>query len=305
MNLVLAVLIGASVLLLTTVPMVGEVAGIGLPAVALGAAVVGLRRHRDRRDIAAGCAAMAIVAVVGTILPWSPTDLPSPTGGATVGVANLTASNDGEEAAATLNLVHPDVLVTAETPVLAVEALRAAYPHTLSAGRPLGGTNVYSVHPLRRLPQPAGLQRVKLVVIAVDAPQPFTLVAAHLPRPWWRTQGLVGMPDTPQYEASLVDQRDTVNALAEALGRIQGPVVLAGDLNMVDRGWGYRRVTALMDDAMRSSWTAPTSTKALFLPLRLRIDHILVGGGLCAQALDRVALAGSDHIGIQARVGAC
>lgn len=304
-NLILAVLLGASLLLLVDVPLAGEVLGIGLPLLGLIAAGVGIARHRTRRDVAAGCAAVALAAVAGTILPWTPTDHVVPTSGTTVAVANLSASNDGEQAAALLNRSRPDVLVTAETPVLALVALADGYPHTLAAGRALGGTNIYSVHPLRRLPQPAGLGRVKLVVVAVDAPQPFTLVAAHLPRPWWRTQGLVDMPETPRYQASLVDQRDTVTALVEALARIDGPVVLAGDLNLADRGWGYRRITGLLDDPMRSSWTSPTSIKGVFLPLRLRIDHILVGGGLCGGALPRLPLAGSDHVGIQAQVGAC
>ncbi len=58
-------------------------------------------------------------------------------------------------------------------------------------------------------------------------------------------------------------------------------MVLAGDLNLSDRGPSNHRLTAVLHDAMRSGWAAPTSLKWPQRLLLLRIDHVLVSDGWC------------------------
>ena len=313
-----ALLLPWSILLLDRVPVVGELVGILLPVFGLAAACAAVWLHlRWRRSTGPGglpstvtvaAVTLALACVAGTVLPWTPLDLQPPRG-QTVEIvsANIRSANDGDAATDELLATGADVLVTVETPLLAIEGLQAVYPYTSTAlPRQLGGVNVWSRFPLQRLPDLDGLQEARSVVVRVEAPSPFVLVAVHLPRPWPTSRGLVGdAPHPTRYDADLLTQRRLAEALAAGLEGVEGPVVVAGDTNLSDRGYGYRQLTGVVDDVMRSTWALPTSTKPLFLPLRLRIDHLMVGGGLCAEALPRVPLAGSDHEGVSAAIGPC
>lgn len=312
MRLLLAFLVPWAVLLAPRVPLVGELVGVLLPVIGAFAALAALRRHRRMAGTAAPAAgvvaraSLALACVAGTIGPWMPVAGPRPDQPIVVVSANLLSTNDADEATRQLIATGADVLVTVETPTLALEGLAAAYPHRLAAPpRPLGGVNVWSTYPLRRLPQMAGTAEARTVTAWVEAPVPFRIIAAHLPRPWITSLGLVSDGVRRRYEANLLTQYRLVEAVATGLAATSGPVVLAGDLNLNDRGYGYRRLTGVLDDATRSQWGTATSTKPLFLPLRLRIDHILVGGGWCGAALPRVPLEGSDHEGVVAAVGPC
>ncbi|MGF1666562.1 MAG: endonuclease/exonuclease/phosphatase family protein [Acidimicrobiia bacterium] len=92
--------------------------------------------------------------------------------------------------------------------------------------------------------------------------------------------------------------------LADHVAGIEGPVVVAGDLNANDRGVGYRTmvIDGRLRDAIRTGWASTTSLK--WWPLLLRIDHILTRG-MCSADADDVMLPGSDHRGLVVAIGSC
>jgi endonuclease/exonuclease/phosphatase family metal-dependent hydrolase len=83
-------------------------------------------------------------------------------------------------------------------------------------------------------------------------------------------------------------------------------VVVAGDLNSPDRAPDYRALVARggLIDAMRAEWAAPTSV-GKWMPLLVRIDHVLVSAGWCGDGARRFPLPGSDHAGITVSIGPC
>lgn len=310
MRLIFALLVPWTVLLVARIPLAGEPIAIVMPVLGGLAALSALRVHlgdgRQMTRRVIGRASLALACVAGTVLPWAPLSRPAPSDPVVVVTANLLSTNNADEATRQLIATGADVLVTVETPLLALEGLAEVYPHRLSAPpQPLGGVSLWSTYPLRRLPQLDGTAEARTVVAWVEAPEPFRVVAAHLPRPWITSGGLLNSGIRRRYEANLLTQYRLIDAVADGLAATPEPVVLAGDLNVNDRGHGYQRLTDVLEDATRSAWGTATSTKLLFLPLRLRIDHLMVGGGLCAEALPRVPLAGSDHEGVSAAIGPC
>jgi endonuclease/exonuclease/phosphatase (EEP) superfamily protein YafD len=97
----------------------------------------------------------------------------------------------------------------------------------------------------------------------------------------------------------------TLSKFVDAIDAETGPVVVAGDLNLTDRGRGYRELTAHLDDAMRGIRGGRTEVKASYRPLLLDIDHILEPPAWCADGARRFHISGSDHRGVTARVGPC
>ena len=294
------------VLLASRVPLVGEVVGIFLPATALLAIAFGLRAATSRRQpmAAALAASLALAGVTGTLLPRAPIPLPPPEGGVSLISANMTASNDGWLASGVLAALAPDVVVTLETPRVTLLELGTTYANRVGdSPRGLGGVNVFSDRPLTVLPPLPGTEGARSVIVQVGGANPFTLVAAHLPRPWLWGGGLEGA-SRRGYQATPLTQLRLVRAFADGIADLPRPVVVAGDLNLSDRGHGYRLLTRQLDDVMRTRWAAVTSTRAAYLPLLLRIDHVLVDGW-CGQARGLVPLPGSDHSGVAADLGPC
>ncbi|WP_298798739.1 endonuclease/exonuclease/phosphatase family protein [uncultured Pseudonocardia sp.] len=163
----------------------------------------------------------------------------------------------------------------------------------------LGGPDVavFSRFPIRRLegPGPAlpGLR------VQVDAPAgPFVVYGLHVPRPWLTDEG--------GYQATVAEHHAIMTALAARIAAEPGPVVVAGDLNSSDRGRDYRLLVGptQLVDAARAGAVSYTST-GKWLPLLLRIDHLLVGPGWCGEGARQIGLPGSDHRGVTATVGPC
>jgi hypothetical protein len=290
--LLLAALPWAWFLVRDALSLVADTVAILLPLLAVLAAVLAVALGRRRGVLPA--VSVLLAGAVAVVAPWTPADAGAvaPAGAVTVASANVTAMPSTVPA---LRDVGADVLVVVEDNPAIDEALSATYPnHTFTSGPP--GVGVYSRFPVRLL-DPVGPDLPGLRV-AVDAPTPFVLYALHVPRPWWTGSGA--------YQATADEHHRLVEAVAAAVEREPGPVVLAGDLNSTDRGRDYRLLTgpAGLTDAMRDSWTGPTSvtTWRVFL---LRIDHLLVGPGWCGDAARRFALPQSDHDGITATVGPC
>lgn len=111
----------------------------------------------------------------------------------------------------------------------------------------------------------------------------------------------VETPDGPVWVASLhlpwpypFQQHEQVDRIVPVLNALNGPVVVAGDFNMVPWSHAVRQI----EKAARSERAGPvvrTLTKTAGI-LRLPIDHVLVPGG---QGLMEIRpLLGSDHLGV-------
>lgn len=119
---------------------------------------------------------------------------------------------------------------------------------------------------------------------------PFTFVAAHPVRPLVRRS-----------TGWAVDHQ----RLRDAVADIDGPVVVAGDLNATPDHTPYRALldVGLVDavDATNGGWqpTWPAdgqwSWLGLPVPPLVRIDHVLVGQGVRAYDVRAVTVAGTDH----------
>ena len=103
------------------------------------------------------------------------------------------------------------------------------------------------------------------------------LQAPQLPARWHRGSLVLV---APQYETSIQD--DELERLLGELDLLQGPVVVAGDLNMTDQSPGYKELTRRLGDAHREvGWglglTFPDrEARRITSPFPLmRIDYIL------------------------------
>jgi hypothetical protein len=274
----------------------GDVVAILFVPIALGlvcfAAAAGIR-WRPALIVAGSAAVLGLVAVVG---PWTPFDAGRVAPGPGVRVAGANIGPGFAESADALRGLNADVLVVSELE----EDLHAE----LAPGYRYGQLEtdeakvaMYSRFPYRVLERPS--EDLPGLRVEVAGPSgPFVLYALHVPRPWFRRSG-------GAFQVTIDEHRRLI-ALVAARARAETlPVVVIGDLNAPDRSSDYR---VLLDrgglsDAMRDGWTGPTSL--LWAPLLLRIDHIMVGGGWCADGSRQFELPESDHRGVTAVVGPC
>ena len=96
------------------------------------------------------------------------------------------------------------------------------------------------------------------------------------------------------------EQHAQSRRLAKHLAGLEGPVLIAGDFNMVPWGGSVQRIAAAAD-AMRLAGARNTYRAGGAL-LPLTIDMVLVPDGATGQVEVR-PLMGSDHYGILARIG--
>lgn len=278
-----------------------EVVAVGLPLLGVASvlgSVAGLISKVARRALPFTLSTILMVTTA-VVLPRIPDPGPTPVDRTMrMASANLTGENRlAGEGVMALARSGADVLVLLEAnphALDAVGALAAEYPF-VESGTLLGFSRVMVVSrfPLEQVELPAELETGRIVAVEVSAPEPFTLFAAHLPRPWRTTS------DT---QATPAEQQRLITSLTDHVAGVDGPLVLAGDLNATDRGMGYRTLTASLTDVIRTDWASTTSSK--WWPLLLRIDHVLARG-LCASAANAVPLPGSDHRGLSVTLGAC
>lgn len=267
---------------------------VGLPILGLaGLLVGGLASVRTGRlvPLAAGLSCAAAVAT-GILAPRAPQDATAPDQPIRFAVANIQRGNGtSERAIGALRAQEPDVMVAIEMPPGFAARLQEAsgeLVHHLAHGE-LG---VWSRWPVRSQALPTGYPDVRLLRVRVEADQPFVLYAFHA--------------RNPLYEESFADQRRLDELLAGAAEEAGLPVVLAGDFNLSDRAQGYRVLTETYRDAMRAgTWASDTYDLHVWRALLLRIDHLFVPAGWCAQRASTFDVPGSDHDGIAATVGPC
>lgn len=276
---------------------------IGLPVVVT--AVVGLgalvAAVRGRWGLLVGALSWLVFGAVTIVGPWLPRQTDSPIEGVRVVAANVHGDDAREPVvAAELSAQAAQVLVVSEISRELHNLLSARYPHVLDsrAGNGPPAVAVFSDLPLTDLGLPGGLRGQRGLRVQVEGPAgPFVLYGMHLDRP--RFGPSVG----PQ--VSVRAHRRIIASLRDAAAAEELPVVVAGDLNLVDRSSGYRRLTGHFDDAMLAGWGRPTAYRPIGLPFLPRIDHVLMPAGWCSTSPAVVNLTGSDHRAVGATVGPC
>ena len=257
-------------------------------ALLVAAAVV----RRRALPLAALSWVLAFLSVV--VLPWRPVGGPAPVESMRIVAANTLVRNVQYDAVAADVLAQdPDVVVISEVTFALDQRLRVRYAHRVF----WRGVAAYSNLTLHSGELPAALADQRGVRVIVDAPAgPVVLYAMHLQKPGGKASSV---------EVGFRTHRRIVDHLALAADREQLPVIIAGDLNLSDRTTGYRKLTNVLDDAMRSRWAEPTSLRWSTRFLLARIDHILMPEQWCSTDSRVFHLTGSDHRGVAATVGPC
>lgn len=279
-----------------------EVVAIFLPPLVLLAvvAIVVAMAVTRRRALLASAASWTLFGIVAVFLPWVPhsTGHVAPGRGVTVAVANALYSNPTKaQAAADIAAIDADIVVVPEDTRELHTLLAARYPYAHRYRFASASLGVFSRLPVREGPDPQVYFAARYLRLEVGGPSPFVLWAMHLPRPWFIA--------TSDYQLRPGGHARVLSRFTEAIAKETLPVVVAGDLNLTDRGRGYRKLTAHLDDAMRGIRGGRTEVKPSYRPLLLNIDHILEPPSWCADRARRFRISGSDHRGITARVGPC
>jgi endonuclease/exonuclease/phosphatase (EEP) superfamily protein YafD len=274
-----------------------DVVAVALPIVGIAAivvaAIVGAATRRPW-PVVAGLSVFAVCAVA-VLAPRLPRAITVPEPGIRLAMANVWDGNPTPEAVpASMVERGSDVLVAVEMPdgsfrgsmtaAAASSGLRSTVGH--------GELGAWSRFPMRELDD-RGLPPGRVMRVRVDAPgTPFVLYAVHALN--------------PLHDGGFADQRSFIDDVLEAVADERLPVVIAGDLNMSDRGMAYRSMDAALVDAMRANTlTGTTYFAGWWSAMLLRIDHVFVSNRWCADDSGTFTVAGSDHHGVEVSVGPC
>jgi hypothetical protein len=300
---------------------------IGLPVLIGAAAVIALHLMIARRSAlwAGTLASLILLFVTSVILPTRPIDRPEPINSFRIASINLGGVWYSDNDVGYLDTrKSPNILIGSELAQSHDNELRERFDNVISDIIPLERTQanraglgpqsndyrkfgfpsigVYSDFPLNRLPDPlaneitGGLPGIRASVSTPDGE--IVLYALHVPRP--------GSGDGV-YELSITDQSRMIDAIADAIAAETLPVILVGDLNVVDRSESYRDLTNELVDGMREErWARPTRSHAFLHSLLMaRIDHVLVSEALCITDASAERLLFTDHTPIYADIGTC
>jgi endonuclease/exonuclease/phosphatase (EEP) superfamily protein YafD len=281
-----------------------DVVALGMP-VLVGVAVLGtvvlaaLRRRTALLAVAVSWLLFGLVVVVG---PWVPRPGADPVDAVRVVAANTFGSQSyPPSVGADIAEQSPQVVVISELSAGTEEELRSRFDAVERAAPGRSGqphVGVFTDLPVERLDVPAGVDGSRGVRLRIEGPSgPFVLYGLHLPPPRPR-------PGDPP-DVSVREHRRIVDAVHDAIAVEDLPVVVAGDLNLVDRTYGYRQLLGVLDDAMRDGWVRPTARRRPTLPVLGRVDHVLVSESWCSTDTSIFSLTGSDHRGVAATVGPC
>jgi hypothetical protein len=304
-----------------------EYVAIGLPVLVGAATLVALHFVFAKRSLSRFALVLSLVIffVVSVVLPMRPTDRPDPIDPfrvASINVGGVWYSNNDVGYLDTRQ--SPEILVGSELAQSHDSELRERFDYAISEIVPLSRTQanrdglgpqsddyrkfgfpsigIYSDFPLAQLPDPiadsipGGLPGIRTSVTTRSGE--VVLYALHVPRP--------GSGDGV-YELSVTDQSRMIDAIVDAIAAESLPVIVIGDLNVVDRSNGYRDLTGVLVDGMREErWARPTRSHALLHSLLLaRIDHVLVSEALCVSGAQTERLLFTDHTPIYADIGLC
>lgn len=254
--------------------------------------------------------AMSVFALIGLIsvalhvewlAPLYTGDQPVARGESLVVMTQNLEYGDADALATEVRDRHVDVLVLCdlgEDQWAAVQAsdIPRELPHVADAE---GGAVAYSRYPLTA-DEPIQLHGSGRSVRVESSPLgPVTLFALHPVQPY--------RPGVWQDDAARV-----VEVVRTGVERGHGHTIVAGDLNATLDHWPLRQLAALgLTDAVDAvngglQPTFPAGGRerrfGVAVPPLFQIDHVLVSRGLVVTAVDRVATAGSDHLGIVATI---
>jgi endonuclease/exonuclease/phosphatase (EEP) superfamily protein YafD len=245
---------------------------------------------------------------------------PEPTDELSILTFNVWGYSDSSETArAIISQGTPDVVVLQElSPYLVpalVEELGVLYPYRLlePGEGPLGG-GVLSRYPLRyaRLPAGSPLGAFAQVVEVEAGERAFTLYNVHLEATGALAYLQSGGPVGRAVRASYERRERQVAQLIEDLARRQGPVIVAGDMNMTDQTDAYRALAGLLEDAQREAGRGFGHTFPAYggrfgglpiFPRMVRIDMLFHSDAWAALECRVVSEHGqSDHLPVLARL---
>ncbi|MGW6195054.1 endonuclease/exonuclease/phosphatase family protein [Kribbella sp. NPDC055110] len=264
-----------------------------------------LVRRRRRRMAVVFALSTLLAGSVATFGPWIPHGTGTVDQSRAVRIAAANIGSGELEGADTLLALKADVLVVSEIGQPLTERLSESYPEHVAdwKGPSIG---IFSRWPLTVIEQPG--PDLPGFMLRVHAPSgEFDLIAAHVPRPWWRSGGSTYDSSTDNgtpYQTTVAGHHRLIDQLAARAARDDRPVVVAGDLNTTDRGRDYRVLTDHLDDAMLDSWGRPSQV-GKWSPLLVRIDHLFVKPGWCSDDNHWYSIPRSDHHGLVSTVGPC
>lgn len=282
--------------------LVAAFTGYGLPLLALALLCLVLALLRARRRAVLGVVVVVLAPLLAAQLAWQlpyavPDDRAVP--GPTLALLTLnTYRGEADPEQLRVAADRADVVVLVEVTPAFLDALdaagwRARFPHDVGAsGGSTANTVVFSRFPLsgsRRLGPGSFDQWV--TTVEVPAVGAVGLVAVHPCNPYCGQH---------RWADEHVDLEREVRA---ELGR---PLVVAGDFNAVVGHGPMQQLRRLglrsAADLVGSGW-APTYPANGRVPPLLAIDHVLVGPALGVTDLERVPVAGTDHLGLLVRIG--
>jgi endonuclease/exonuclease/phosphatase family metal-dependent hydrolase len=283
-----------------------DVAALGLPVIAVVGvalcALVALVRQRPAALVtAASWALFGVVAVVG---PWLPHDFDDPESPLRIVATNTFGTRSHPPSVIRdVGEQRPDLVVVSEVGPGLGEEWFGEWEGVVGSAVDGEGRSpdvaVLTDLPVDDLGMPDGLDATRGVRARVETPAgPVVLYAMHLPAP--RID-----PDAGNAHVTIRQHTEIVRKLRDAVAAETLPVVVAGDLNLVDRTSGYRRLLAELDDAVRADWGRPTSHRPILRPLLGRVAHVLMPSGWCSTDASIFDVAGSDHKGVAATIGPC
>lgn len=281
----------------------GDVIGLAMPIVIVGAAVLSVGVLAIRPSSSAAPLTLLLVSALVVFVPRVPQRTATPVSPLRIAAVNLQFDSlHAEGGVASALAVDADVLVVSELTDVTDAILTQAYPYRAVRedvlARSKFAEGVYSRVPLTRLDDPVGITE-QMLRVRVGVARPFVLYAVHLPRP--------GFPEpAPSMMTGFGGHREMTLALDAAADRETEPVLIAGDLNLSDRTSGYRRLSSGRLDVSRTGWAGSTFDGTFsWSLLLLRIDHLFAPSDWCATDARSFTLVGSDHLGIVGEVGTC
>lgn len=202
---------------------------------------------------------------------------------------NLRYDNrEPERALSLIGALQPDAITLNEVSPMwraRLADIEAAYPHRLSCPPhvAVGGVAILSRRPFAEGEEGICGDRGSFASVKIDfAGRVATVATVHMGWPWPFAQGW---------------QLPRLEVLA---GRLEGPVVLAGDLNATPWSQAARRLARAgglrIVGGVRPTWLFRSMPDWLRRYAGLPIDHAMVGGGVTVAGIRTTQASGSDHL---------
>lgn len=237
--------------------------------------------------------ALVLLGINGVSL--APHMAPAPDSRAAMKVVGFNLNMFSNPTANTLDFLHrenADVVVVYEVTVAwreALEQLSDIYPHRYYG--PLHDLPEFPPHGMtilsKRAWQKTGVLRSNISSRNFAVWAQFPAASSSLT--------VVGVHFSPPVFHPASHQRSEADALASALKRFNGPVIVTGDFNMTPFSNRFRDLLEISglrraDGGLNATWPA------ILTPLALPLDHILIGQGIRNATMHTGPLLDSDHL---------